>query len=1024
MKNQCFIKNEYDNTSKRKVLRSLLLAISLSIGTAVYSQTNTIKITGVVTDSKKNPIAGATVGLPGGTKATKTNAKGEFELEVVKGGTLQINYVGFETQSLTANESKGYSIILAQSNTVLDQVVVVSYGKSTKKELIGSISTVNFNEAKNAPISRFEQALQGKVPGLMVTQSTGEPGAAMNINIRGVGTIGDSDPLYVIDGLPTKTGLNALNPNDIESVSVLKDASAASMYGSRAANGVILVTTKSGKSGRNTLDVDIYTGVQNNLKEVDMLNASEWAEVRNKATLNDNPNGNVPWKNVNQLGKGTNWQDEILQKANIQNFNLAATGGNEKTKYAVSVNHFDQEGIIKYSNYTRNSVRANIQSSPVKWLNIGNNFSLSQVKTKGVDIEVNGVLKNAILAVPTMKVYNEDGSFAGPNTLLEGNGRNPVSMAANSFIKKTMYRVTDNFFTELNITNDLSFKSSVGVDLITESNRDFNPTFQEGDMQNNESSLAQRTNLQLDWIWENTINYKRSFDKHNLKVLGGFSMEENKKDWTAITKYKFPGNADYLQYLSNGSTVDANDVTGLVDEWSMISYFGRVDYNYAQKYLFSANARIDGSSRFAPGNRYATFPSFAAGWRISEERFLKEKISWLNDLKIKASWGQLGNQDIGLYAYSSVLSPVYYNFNGNPVVGYAPKDPFNSNISWETTSQTDLGFELSAFNGAISLEAGYYNKKTTDMLVKLPVSSVNGFDRGAYVNSGSIRNSGFEFSISHAKNTGELTYSINANISTLKNKVLSLGGIEKPIDDNIFFDYVVRTAKGEPMRQMYGYVMEGIYQDQAEINAHLSNTSNSTFKPGDVRYKDLNNNGQFDPGDRTVIGNPMPKLIYGFSFNAAYKGVDFSMQLQGVAGNDIYNASKWWSENTGETHNYGRSVLESWDGKGSSNTMPRLTLGSTQNNLTSTRFVEKGDYLRLKNLQIGYSLSKKLTDRLLIRSFRVYASAQNLLTITKYKGFNPEVGSSRSDNRSSFGFDEITYPQARIFTLGFNVGIF
>lgn len=1007
--------------SVRRIFCSCLL-IMVAI-TAMAQNGSMVEVRGTVVDTTGEPLIGASVvSEADNSLGTVTNIDGKFALTVKQGSKLIVSYIGYNSQVVNTGGNKNLMITLKEDAVALDQVVVVSYGTAKKQEIIGSVSSVNVKDLNSTPTTRMEQALQGKIAGVMVTQANGEPGAGMNISVRGVGTIGDSDPLYVIDGIPTKTGLNFINPSDIESISVLKDASAAAMYGSRAANGVVLVKTKSGKEGRVTMDFDAYWGIQNNLKQFDMLDASEWASIRNEAFLNDNPGGQKPWGNTN-LGKGTDWQDVILRTGIIQNYNLGLTGGSDKFQYAFSVNHFDQQGIIRYSDYDRNSIRANFTANPVKWLQLGNNTSFSRMKQSGVDVEVNGVLKNAVLSVPTMKVYNEDGSFAGPNTLLEGNARNPLAMAATSNINNLAYRFTDNVFAQFNILKGLTFKTSLGLDLLVENNRDFDPTYQEGDTNNTVASLNQATNMQFDWIWENIVNYKFNLGKNNFTLLAGFSMEENVKDWEDITKSKFVGNYDYLQYLNNGSVVDASDVKGLREEWSMVSYFGRLDYNYDNRYLFSASVRADGSSRFAEGNRYSVFPSFALGWRLSSEKFAQD-WKWLDDMKIKASWGQLGNQDIGLYAFRGVMAPYYYNINGSAVTGYAPAQAYNPNISWETTTQTDLGFELSILKGALSLEADYYVKTTKDMLVQLPVSSTSGFATGAYENAGKIRNSGFELTVSHAKRSGEFKYDISANFTTIKNEVLSLGGQEKPIDDNIFFDYTVRTQKGQPMRQMYGYVMEGIYQNAAEIKEHLYNTESPSFQPGDVRYKDLNHNGRFDAGDRTEIGNTLPKFLYGLNLSASYKGFDFAAQFQGVGGNDIYNVAKFWSENTSETHNYGKSVLNSWRGEGTSNTMPRLTLGSTQNNVASTRYVEKGDYVRLKNLQIGYTLPRSWMKKMNIRSLRIYANAQNLFTITGYSGFNPEVGTSRVDNRSSYGLDEITYPQARTFTFGINLGIF
>lgn len=1003
-------------------LLSLLMVATLCASEVWAQNSSLFRVSGNVVDSSSQPLVGASVvSVSDKSQGVTTDLEGNFSLSVKKGDKISVSFLGYHTRIITINNADRLQVVLSEDAMALEQVVVVSYGTAKKQEIIGSVTSVDVSDINSVPTTRMEQALQGKVAGVMVTPANGEPGAGMNIVVRGVGTIGNSDPLYIIDGIPTKTGMNYLNPNDVESISVLKDASASAMYGSRAANGVVLITTKKGKEGRFTLDFDAYWGVQTNMKKFDMLNASEWASIRNEAFLNDNPGGKAPWKSTN-LGRGTDWQDEILRNAMIQNYNVGVTGGSEKFQYAVSMNHFQQNGIIKYSDYERNSVRANLIGKPVKWLEIGNNSSFSYLKKEGVDIEVNGVLKNAILAVPTMKVYNEDGSFAGPNTILEGNTRNPLSMAANADNHSKMFRVTNNSYAKLNLAKGLSVKSSFALDLLVDNSRDFSPSFIEGGTSNLEASLFQRLAVTLNWIWENVLNYNFNIGRSGFKFLAGFSMEENGQDWMSAMKSNFVGNYDFLQYLSNGSMVAAGDVRGSLEEWSMISYFSRLDYNFDDRYLLSASVRADGSSRFARGNRYSVFPSFAAGWRLSEESFAKDS-EWLDNLKIKASWGQLGNQDIGLYAFCGTLDPFYYNINGKPVVGYAPGAAFNKDISWETTSQADFGFEFSAFRGALSLEADYYIKTTKDMLVQLPVSLTSGFGSGPFVNAGKIRNTGIELTLSHHKQLGDFRYDISANFTSIKNKVLSLGGSESPIDDTIFFDYMVRTQKGEPMRQMYGYVMEGIYQNEAEIADHMF-ADQSGFRPGDVRYSDLNKNGRLDPGDRTVIGNTLPKYLYGVNLSFSYKGFDFMAQMQGVGGNDIYNVAKFWSENTADTHNYGKAVLNSWRGEGTSNTMPRLTLGSTRNNIASTRYVESGNYFRCKNLQIGYTFPRKWISKLHLRSMRVYFNAQNLFTITNYSGFNPEVGTSRMGNMSSYGLDEITYPQARVFTFGINLGIF
>ncbi|MFI3261816.1 MAG: TonB-dependent receptor [Rikenellaceae bacterium] len=1000
---------------KLKKLNLLLIGILLCIPYIGRSQTDMVTVSGVVVDSLNSPLIGVTIVQKDDfTKGTITLSNGEFSLQAKQGSTLVVSYLGYETEEIVANSASPIRIELSSSALELDDVVVISYGVAKKEEIVGSISTVNMSDASSTPYNRVEQMLQGKVTGVTVVQNTGEPGSGVSVNIRGIGTTGDSAPLYVIDGIPTKSGLNNFNPQDIESISILKDASAAAMYGSRAANGVVLIKTKSGKAGTFTLNYDQYHSVQSNIKQFDMLNAQEWATVRNQATLNDNPDATLPWSDVESLGEGTNWQEVIMQNALIQNYNLSLAGGNEQVRYALSLNHYEQDGIIKYSDYERSSIRVNIDASPKKWLDFGNNASFSMIGKNGVDVYTDGVLKNSILAVPTMSVYNEDGSFAGPNTLLEGNTRNPLSQAASSNIDDETYRFTNSTYIGLNLMDGMTFRSSLGIDYLSSRYSEFTPTYKEGDLENNEASLYNLMYSTLDVIWENTFNYTFNINKSKFGVLLGYSMEQNIMKNMYATKSGYVSNEEYLHFLDNGTVVSsASQVGGTQEEWSMMSGFGRIDYGYDNRYLASVTMRADGSSRFAQGNRLGIFPSVAVGWRISEEDFMDS--SAINNLKLKASWGQLGNQDIGLYSYCGTMSPYYYNMDGEAIVGYAPSALYNEDISWETTTQVDLGVEFATLRNKLTIEAGYYYKLTDDMLVQLPVSSTTGFSSGPYQNAGSVRNQGFEFAVNYRNSVGDFNYDINANFTTVDNKVMSLGGLEDPITQGVFFDLNTRTEKGQPIGQLYGYVMEGIYQTQEEINEHLYATENPSFVPGDVKYKDLNNDGVFDSNDRTVIGNPIPKFIFGLNLSADYKGIDFMAQFQGVAGNDIYNATKWWSENTSETRNYSPAVLDSWTGPGTSNTMPRLTMGASQNNIASTRYVEEGDYIRLKNLQVGYTFPSNWMKKVCVRSLRLYVSAQNLFTITKYTGFNPEV---------SGGFDEITYPQARTFTVGVNLGIF
>lgn len=1012
------------------------LALSAEAGTSVVSLW--VDIRGRVTDEQGNPLEGVSIVIkdqPG--QGVTTDRSGNFFIRA-EGANIRlvISFVGFQSREIEVGSQTYLEIKLAPLTQQMDDVVVIGYGTTRKKDLTGSVSTVNVTDMQKMPVARLDQALQGQIAGAQILQNNGAPGSPISFFIRGAGTIGNTDPLFVIDGIPTKINISTLNMADIESISVLKDASAAAMYGARSANGVVLINTKSGKKGRMNVDLDAYYGIQQAWKKLDLLDATQWATVRNTALQND---GLPPvWDNVGSLGTGTDWQDAVLHTAPIQSYNVSASGGNEKTTYFLSLGNFQQDGIIRYSDYERNSIRANIQSTPADRLNLGNNFTFSLINSNVIPTEIAGVLKNAILAPPTIPVYRND-RFAGPTGAREGSGGNPLAQAANANSTDVLRRLTNRFFAEYEIVKNLKIRSSLGIDFIEQEQKTFSPTFAYDNSINTVSRLSQYNSNYLDWLWENTASYTTTIaNDHTITALVGTSAQESKSNFTDITKTGFPGNDPNLQYLDNGSIVQASGVRGNTEEWSLVSYFGRVDYNFQDKYLVSANLRVDGSSRFGSSNRYGTFPSFAVGWNISQENFM-QNVDFIQNLKLRASWGQLGNQDIGLYSFSSVLMPFYTTFGQTPTPapGYAPVSPPNPDVKWETTTQTDIGLELSVLQSRLSFEIDYYIKRTDDMLLQLPTPLSSGYPRSSFTNAGSVKNTGFEFTANYRKATGDFTYSISANFSTFRNEVINLGNANQPVVNNLFFDFATSSNVGQPMYQFLGYIMDGIFQSQAEIERHATQTGAA---PGDIRFRDIDNNGVINTNDRTFIGNPFPKLTYGMNANLAYKNFDCFIQLQGTQGNKIYNAAGFWGLNTGETSNYSTEVLKSWSGEGTSNEVPRLSTQDPNNNKrASTRFVEDGSYMRIKNFQVGYTLPAGMADRMRIRSLRVYLGANNLLTFTNYTGFDPEVGQAFTSTsnaagttpnlgasnfvRGSLGFDQVSFPQARTFTFGLQLGI-
>ncbi|RVT77495.1 SusC/RagA family TonB-linked outer membrane protein [Flavobacterium sufflavum] len=1019
------VKNETVDSILKKLLEGIDVSYKLSGRQIIIFNSKTKKsesskdesqvpiiVKGIVTDKLNLPLVGVTVIVEGTNTGTITDNDGQFSLKVQEGAILTFSYLGFKSQSIMAAKEV-LKIVLDEEDKLLNEVVVIGYGTQKKGDITGAISTLNSKDINKISVAGVDQALQGQVAGVQVTQSNGAPGAGIQVRIRGIGTIGDSDPLYVIDGVPTKDGVNSLNTSDIESISVLKDASSAAIYGARAANGVVLITTKKGKIGLTRVNFDMQYGIQNVAKKLDLLTADQYTMISDEALVNAGKP--AVWNNPG-LGKGTDWQDAVLRSAVFQKYDFSVSSGNDKTRYVLGVGHYSQDGVIKYSDFTRSNIRFNLDSKVTDKFKIGTNINLSRINENLVDTEISGVVRAAIFQPPTIPVYNTDGSYAGPGAN-EGDAQNPLGMAERSDMNLKKNQLFGNLFIEYNLIPDLIFKSSLGLNIYSSQSKDFNPTFSEGNANRTINSLSQGTVNYSDITWENTINYSKEFNqKHKVNLLVGNTLESVKTDQLTGYRESFSNNDEYLQYLNAGS---ANDQSrGNLTEWSLASFYGRANYSYLDKYLISTNVRIDGSSRFGKTNRWGVFPSVSAGWRISKESFFK--VPFIDDLKLRGSWGQLGNQDIGLYAFSSVMAQSFYTF-GNPQqlnVSYAPASDYNPDVKWETTTQTDLGIDLESFNSKLSFSADYYYKKTSDMLLILPQAMTSGFSTTGYENVGSIENKGLEFQFTWRDNIGDFQYSFGANLATLKNKVLSLGSMGKPINSGLFFDLSTRTEVGHSIREFYGYVTDGIFQDQTEINAHATQPG---AVPGDIRFKDLNNDNKIDSNDRTFIGNPYPDFYYGINASFAYKNFDLSLLFQGQQGNDVYNGTKFWLTNSGYNFNKGTQILDRWTGPGTSNSEPRVTtIDSNQNSRASDRYIEDGSYLRLKNVQLGYTLPEDLLKKAGITKARIYFSGLNLLTFTKYSGYDPEVGMSRSWDRT-IGFDEVTYPQNKSYNIGVNL---
>ncbi|QIK54450.1 TonB-dependent receptor [Dysgonomonas sp. HDW5B] len=971
------------------------------------------KVTGVITDLKGEPIIGASVVAKGTTTATISDIDGTFSLDVSNSPVLTISYIGYISQEVPTLGKSDLKIILKEDSKILDEIVVVGYGVMRKIDLTGSVSSISAKTIKDKPVANIGEALQGRASGVQVI-SSGKPGDNVSFRIRGISTINNSEPLLVIDNVPTDMPLNALNMEDVESVDVLKDASATAIYGSRGANGVVIVTTKKGKSGDGSISLSANWGIQEATNMPKMLDASQFASLHNEMIKNyNNPNytQRPDFADPTALGTGTNWLDELFRKAIMQNYTLSYSGGNEKSNYYVSGGVFDQEGIILNTSYRRYTFQFNSESKFRSWLKFGNNVTLSHdVKKQG-----SYSVRDAMAALPTQPVFNEDGSFSGPGepAYQYGDIRNPIGSATLNKEQTKGYNVLANAFAEIKIKDNLTFKTLGGIDFKFWDKRNFYPKYNWKPIPQPQSTLYEESNKSMTYLWDNTLTYMETFnEKHHLNVMIGSSAQNNVYNNMSASIQNFL--TDNNNQLNNGLTDPT--VGGTKNDWAILSFIGRANYNYADKYLLTATIRRDGSSRFSSENRWGTFPSFSAAWRLSEESFYN-KNKWVSDIKVRAGYGETGNQaGIDNYAYFTRLKTGQYVFNGTPVSTLYPKVMPNPNVRWETVKQLNAGIDLSLLNQRINVVIDAYLKNTSDMLVPMSVPITTGYSDTDVpsINAGKVRNKGVELTVSSFNMRGTFEWNTDFNISYNKNEVISMNdGVPLFVGDDINMTKVRVNTEGHPIGSFYGYVTNGIFQNQQEVDRYAIQVPGGTA-PGDIRFRDLDNNGVINADDRTYIGNPSPEWTFSLNNTFAYKEFDLQIFLQGVAGNDIYNANRIWQESMSIPQNQTTKVLDRWTGEGTSNSVPRAIYSDPNQNVRhSNRFIEDGSYLRVKNLTLGYTLPKSISQKAYLSMARFYISCQNLLTLTKYSGFDPEVNVS--------GVDLSTYPVTRTLSMGVNV---
>lgn len=1014
------------------------LFMLLCFGFNSYAQTKTV--TGKVIDAATNEtVIGATVQVKGTTNGVSTDVNGGFKLNVPEGSQIEIKFIGYVTQTVAPDYDGQMLIKLTASNNALSEVIVVGYATQKKVSLTGAVSSIKSSDIANLPVGGADQILQGKAAGVSVTQQTGAPGDAISIRIRGVGTINNNDPLYIIDGVPTTNGINEISPNDIENISVLKDASSAAIYGARASNGVVIVTTKRGKNGAPRVNINAYTGIQTSQHLIPMANTAQYVAAYNTAATNDG-RPLIPADVIAGL-PDVNWQKEVLRPAPISNVQASISGGTDKSTYLVSANYFGQNGLIKNSSFDRLNLRTAITSTLSKYLSVGTNVNLGYSKNRQVGTSGDGfgdgnpgasVLRYALFRTPATPVRNANGDFVDIPDHPEffGDGLNPVGFADNFNRNFYKYSVLGNVFLELTPIKNLKIRSDFGTNFVIQDYKQFFATWGIDRALNSPNSLAQSNSNQFNYNWTNTATYDLTLaKKHVFNFLVGSELVKSDTRSLGASRTLYSDQGPTFQYLDNGLGIQQNG--GGETHWALFSLFGRVNYAYDNKYLATFNFRRDGSSRLDPSNQYGNFYGGSLGWRLDQEDFLKN-VKAISLFKLRAGIGQLGNQEIGDFSYATLVKPAgNYPFGGNSNAGNAISALGNPNVRWETSTQTDVGLDIGLFNSAFTVSADYYIKNTSGVLLPPAKPSSTGGAGSAFVNAGSIRNQGFELELGyHNTINNKFKYDIIGNFATVKNEVTSLAGgsalFAGRIDNNY---YATKTEVGHPIGEFYLLQTDGVFQNAQEVFTHAY--QGPGVKPGDVKYKDISGPNGVPDGvvddiyDRTYVGSPIPKFTYGLTTNFAYAGFDASLFFQGVYGNKIYNQINTDIEGFYRPFNITeRIATQSWTGEGSTNEFPRLSFdGAVNNKRPSTRFLESGSYLRLKNVQLGYTISNTLAKTLKLSSVRIFVSAQNVFTVTKYTGIDPEIytnSNSLGDGARAVGIDFGTYPSARTFTVGVN----
>lgn len=1054
------MRNDLKKTQAFRYMLSVgCLLFFFSIG--MFAQ-QTVK--GIVKDVTGEPIIGASVLVKGTNNGTITNLDGAFSLSNVEEGVeIEITYVGYLPQIVKATIAP-LNIILREDTKTLDEIVVIGYGTQKKSVVTASIAKVSSEDLSRTSPTRVDNALKGLAAGVQVTTLNGQPGASSRVRVRGIGTINNSDPLYIIDGMPVDGGIDNINPADIASIEVLKDAASGAVYGARAANGVVLVTTKKGSIGKTKVSYDFSYGWQSAWKKRDMLNATQYATLMNEAA---DYAGEAPrFEQVASLGSGTNWQDALFyDNAPVQNHQLSISGASEKVNYYFSLGYYDQDGIIggnyDASNYQRLSLRSNTmytlfdESEQRNWLKkmtFSMNIAYSRVNSVGVTAGslTGSPLGDALFMDPTMSVYakdeselqNYDRNTYGDPIYDKRSGQllsmpssdfnelaNPLARLSLPYEKNNSDKIIATLAAELSVWDHLKYKFSWGSDLAFWGKDGWNhPHYLNKNATNDKSKVWSEMNRGYTWQIENVLTYDKTFGVHSFAVVLGQSAKK-------YTGRGLKGDAmDMIEYIGDKANLDfttglqsagkRNATGGAFDPTTLASYFGRLSYNYDERYMLQVTVRRDGSSNFGPNNKWATFPSVSLGWNITNEKWMDQRPSWLTNTKLRLSWGKNGNENIGAFRYMANVAIGNNYVFGTPghqsiVMGSKPSGTPNKDLKWEESEQYDAGLDFGFFNNALTFTVDYFYKKTNGMLKEMSIPSYLGESK-PWGNVGSMKNEGVELELGYKFNKGDWNFGISANASYLKNELINLGnagGFE--MYDNVHqIGNVSRAENGMPYPYFYGYKTNGIFQNKEQIDAYVNDKGQKlqpNAVPGDVIFVDFDKNGEINDKDKTMIGKGTPDWTFGLNLNASWKNIDFSMLLSGAMGQEIMDVTRRLDC---RYVNLPAEFMNRWHGEGTSNTMPRFSWANNNDNWrVSDLYVHNGSYARIKNIQLGYTLPSYLTQKIFIQKLRFYVAAENLLTMTSYKGLDPELN---GDERSN-GIDRGYYPQARTFTVGVNL---